>query len=76
MQDAPKFHELMPPGYIATLAESTGLTDPSGISKLVRYPNPRSKYWPAAVALAEKNDPEGFARWAAAHPDKLPKVAA
>ncbi|MGY3090585.1 hypothetical protein ACVWYF_003640 [Hymenobacter sp. UYAg731] len=68
MQHEPiEFRDLMPEGFVPLLAKATGLTDPSAISKLVRYPNPKSKHWPHAAALAQKTNPEGFARWEAAH---------
>lgn len=66
MQDAPDFRDLMPEGFVPILAKRTGLTDPSAISKLVRYPNPKSKHWPAAAQLARETNPEGFAAWEAA----------
>ena len=66
MQDAPKFRDLMPERFVPILAERTGLTDPSAISKLVRYPNPKGKHWPAAAALAKETNPDGFAQWEAA----------
>lgn len=60
------FRDLMPENFIALLAKDTGVTDPSAISKLVRYPNPKSKHWRHAAALAQKTNPEGYARWEAA----------
>lgn len=72
MTQAPKIRALMPPGFVTTLAERTGLTDPSAVSKLVRFEQASSKYWPTVLALAEETDPAGFAQWVAANPDKLP----
>jgi len=74
MQDAPEFRDLMPQGFVPLLAQATGLTDPSAISKLVRYPNPKSKHWPAAAKLAQETDPEGYARWVAAR-ERQPQAA-
>jgi hypothetical protein len=76
MQQAPKIRQLMPAGFVTTLADRTGLTDPSAVSKLVKFEQAGSKYWPTVLALAEETDPEGYAAWAAANPKKLPKVAA
>lgn len=76
MTQAPKMRALMPPGFVGTLADRTGLTDPAAISKLVKYEQASSRYWPAVLTLAEQTDPAGYAQWAEANPDKLPKVAA
>lgn len=76
MQNGTKIRQLMPPGFVSLLATDTGLTDPAAISKLVNYEQHTRRGWPEVLALAEKTDPAGYAAWAAANPEKLPKVAA
>jgi hypothetical protein len=76
MQTPAKIRQLMPPGFGPQLAADTGMTDPSAISRLVNYEQVTNKNWPAVLALAEKTDPAGYAAWATANPEKLPKVAA
>lgn len=68
--------ELMPAGYTRKLMKLTGCMQRQTMCDIVLTENPRAKYWPAALALAEETDPEGFAAWAAANPHKLPAVAA
>jgi hypothetical protein len=63
----PKIRKLMPSGFVAVLAERTGLTDPAAISKLVNLQQHTSKHWPAVLQLAQETDPVGFAAWEAAH---------
>ena len=67
--------ELMPHGYTRKLMKATGCLQRQSMCDLVLTENPRAKYWPAALELAEQTDPEGYALWAAAHPEKLPAVA-
>lgn len=69
---APKLRHLMPQGFLGTLADSTGCTSVPDLSQIVLRERSSSKHWPAVLALAEKSNPEGFALWAAANPDKLP----
>ena len=76
MKQAPTMRQLMPAGFVTELAGRTSLTDPSAISKLVKFEQAGSRYWPEVVKLAEESNPEGFAGWAEANPEKLPKVAA
>jgi hypothetical protein len=78
MQDnAPIFRDLLPAGYLPQLSKDSGVTDPSALSRVVRYEQTKHKAWPFALALAEKHSPASFAQWAAANPEKLPaKVAA
>jgi hypothetical protein len=76
METPTKIRQLMPQGFGPLLADATGMTDPSAISRLVNYEQVSNRNWPAVVALAEKTNPDGFAKWAAANPEKLPKVAA
>jgi hypothetical protein len=76
MQTPAKIRQLMPEGFGPLLASETGCTDPSAISRLVNYEQFKNKKWPAVLALAEKTAPAAFALWAAANPEKLPKVAA
>lgn len=71
-----KIRELMPDGYLAKLITSTGSKNYSNLAQIVRNEHTGSKHWPAVLALAEAANPEGFARWAAANPDKLPAVPA
>ncbi|TPG66097.1 hypothetical protein EAH73_12060 [Hymenobacter nivis] len=66
----------MPEGYLAQLMDRTKCMSYANLSQLVRNQHHTSKYWPAILALAEETNPEGFAAWAAANPDKLPQVAA
>ena len=67
--------DLMPDNYTVELAKLTGSKNVSNLSQIVRLEHAASKYWPAVLALAEKTNPQGYARWAAANPDKLPAVA-
>ncbi|MGI4862396.1 MAG: hypothetical protein ACRYFZ_00620 [Janthinobacterium lividum] len=76
MQEETDFRDLMPKGFLPQLSKDSGVTDPSALSRVVRYEQTKHKAWPFALAIAEKNDPDGFAKWAAANPEKLPKVAA
>jgi hypothetical protein len=76
MQIASDFRDLMPKGFLPQLSKDSGVTDPSALSRVVRYEQTKHKAWPYALAIAEKHNPEGFAQWAAANPEKLPKVAA
>jgi hypothetical protein len=66
--------ELMPVGYTRKLMKLTGCMQRQTMCDIVLTENPRAKYWPAALQLAEETDPERYAAWAAAHPDKLPAV--
>lgn len=76
MDNTPTMRQLMPPGFLPALCKSTGTANLSNMSQVVNLENSRSAAWPAVLALAEKHNPEGFAQWAAANPEKLPKVAA
>jgi hypothetical protein len=67
-----RIRELMPDGYTRILTARTGCYQHQTMSDVVLSENPRAKYWPAALALAEETDPAGFALWAEANPDKLP----
>ncbi len=73
-QPPPKLRDLMPDGFLGTLADKTGCTSVPDLSQIVRRERSRSKYWPAVLALAEATNPQGYAAWAAANPDKLPAV--
>jgi hypothetical protein len=44
MQQQPKIRSLMPAGFVTALADRTGLTDPSAVSKLVKFEQAGSKY--------------------------------
>lgn len=70
-----KIRDLMPEGYLALLVERTGCMSYSNLAQIVRNQFAKSKYWPAVLALAQETDPNGYATWAAANPDKLPAVA-
>jgi hypothetical protein len=61
--DTPTLRELMPYGYSIAIAKATGGKNISTIVNVVSMENPNSKYWPAAVALAKKTNPEGYAKW-------------
>jgi len=69
------FRDLMPDNYTVELSARTGCKNVSNLSQIVRLEHTNSKYWPAAVELARKTNPARFAAWAAANPDKLPKLA-
>lgn len=71
-----RIRELMPPGFSRTLVERTGCKQKQTMSDVVLSENPRNKYWLAVLALAEETDPEGYAAWASANPDKLPALVA
>jgi hypothetical protein len=75
-ENIPTIRELMPPGFLPALCKATGTANLSNMSQVVSLENSRSSAWPAVLALAEKTNAKGFARWAEANPDKLPKVAA
>jgi hypothetical protein len=75
LKKPPTMRELMPDGFTRTLGQETGF-DRTVISNLVNLEQHTRRGWPAVVALAEKTNPDGYAQWAAAYPDKLPKVAA
>jgi hypothetical protein len=62
----------MPAGFSRTLVERTGCKQKQTMSDVVLSENPRAKYWPAVLQLAEETDPTAYAAWAAANPDKLP----
>lgn len=59
--------ELMPDGFLGTLADRTGCKSVPDLSQIVLRERTTSKYWPAVEALAKQTNPEGFARWQAAH---------
>jgi hypothetical protein len=68
--------ELMPPGYTRILMNRTNCHQKQTVSDAVLAENPRSKYWPAILQLAEETNSTGYAQWVAARPEKLLKVAA
>ncbi|MVN78944.1 hypothetical protein GO988_21655 [Hymenobacter sp. HMF4947] len=74
-QAPPKMRQLMPEGFLGTLADRTGCTSIPDLSQIVLRERVKSKYWPAVLALAEATNPQGYAAWAQANPDKLPAVA-
>jgi hypothetical protein len=67
--------DLMPDNYTVELAKRTGSKNVSNLSQIVRLEHTASKYWPAVLQLAQKTNPQGYATWAAANPDKVPTVA-
>lgn len=73
---APSIRDLMPKGHLPKLCKQNGTANLSYMSQVVNLENDRAAAWPLVLAMAEANDPEGYAQWAAANPDKLPKVAA
>jgi hypothetical protein len=66
--------DLMPDNYTVTLAQRTGCKNVSNLSQIVRLEHTNSKYWPAVLTLAQETNPQGYAAWVAAHPDKVPPV--
>jgi hypothetical protein len=68
----PKLRQLMPEGFLGTLADRTGCTSVPDLSQIVLRERSSSKYWPAVLTLAQQNNPQGYAIWAAANPDKVP----
>lgn len=68
MVTAPKMRELMPPGFLGTLADRTHCTSVPDLSQIVLRERTSSKYWPAVEQLARETNPTGFARWQAARP--------
>ena len=71
----PGIRKLMPEGFLGTLADRTGCTSMPDLSQIVLRERTNSKYWPAVLALAQETNPQGYATWAAANPDKVPTVA-
>jgi hypothetical protein len=67
--------DLMPDNYTVELAKRTGSKNVSNLSQIVRLEHTASKYWPAVLQLAQATNPQGYATWAAANPDKVPTVA-
>jgi hypothetical protein len=76
MSTTKKMRELMPAGFLRTLSDNTGCTNDPTLTTVIARERHTSKYWPAVLKLAEETDPNGFAEWVAANPEKLPKVAA
>ncbi|MCC3156469.1 hypothetical protein LJ737_04425 [Hymenobacter sp. 15J16-1T3B] len=70
---APRIRQLMPDGFLRTIAERTGCTQRATLSGVVNYEQTSSKYWPAVEQLARETNPDGFAEWQAA---QLQPVAA
>ena len=68
--------DLMPDNYTVELAKSTGSKNVSNLSQIVRLEHTNSKYWPAVLKLAQETNPQGYATWAAANPDKVPVAQA
>lgn len=71
-----KIRELMPAGFLRLLSDRTGCANDPTLTTVIARERHTSKYWPAVLELAEKTDPAGYATWAEANPEKLPKVAA
>jgi hypothetical protein len=71
-----KIRDLMPEGYLAILVDLTGCMSYSNLAQIVRNQFFKSKYWPAILKLAEETNPQGYALWAAANPDKVPAAVA
>jgi hypothetical protein len=72
----PGIRKLMPEGFLGTLADRTGCTAMPDLSQIVLRERSRSKYWPAVLQLAQETNPQGYAAWAAANPDKVPVAQA
>jgi hypothetical protein len=66
-----KIRDLMPEGYLAKLMDLTSTKNYSNLAQIVRNEHTTSKHWRAVLTLAEETDPERYARWAAANPNKL-----
>ncbi len=73
-QAPPKLRQLMPEGFLGTLADRTGCTSVPDLSQIVLRERSNSKYWPAVLALAQQTNPQGYAAWAALNPDKVPAL--
>jgi hypothetical protein len=63
----PSIRSLMPEGFLRTLLARTKCKQKTTISDVVLQQSTSSKYWPAVEALAKETNPEGFAKWEAAH---------
>jgi hypothetical protein len=76
MKNLPKpltsIRDLMPDNYTVELAKRTSSKNVSNLSQIVRLEHTNSKYWPAVLKLAAETNPQGYAIWAAANPDKVP----
>jgi hypothetical protein len=70
-----KIRDLMPAGFLGVLADELGLGSTTDLVQIIKRERSSSKHWPAVVALAQKTNREGFDKWAAANPDKLPAQA-
>ena len=66
MATAPKMRDLMPAGFLGTLADRTNCTSVPDLSQIVLRERLSSKYWPAVEQLARETNPAGFAQWQAA----------
>ena len=71
----PPIRDLMPENYTVILAKRTNCKNVSNLSQIVRLEHTTSKYWPAVLALAEETNPQAYAAWASANPDKLPALS-
>lgn len=59
-------------GWMTPLAHRSGVKDSSTLSRLVNWEKSTSKHWPAVLDYAKHVNPDGYAAWAAANPDKVP----
>lgn len=59
--------DLMPAGYLGTLADRLKLGSTTDLCQIVKRERTTSKHWAAVEQLARETNPEGFAQWQAAH---------
>jgi hypothetical protein len=74
-QKSPTIKEVLGGGWMRPLAQRSGVKDSATLSRLVNLEYATSKHWPAVLALAQETNPEGYAAWATANPDKVPTSA-
>lgn len=74
-ENSPTMKQVLGRGWFKPLAQLSGQKDSGTLSRLVNLEYSTSKYWPAVLEYAQQVNPEGYALWAAANPDKLPTVA-
>lgn len=71
----PTIKEVLGEGWMKGVALHTGVKDSGTLSRLVNLEYHTSKHWPAVLEYARKVNPQGYATWVAANPDKVPAVA-
>lgn len=68
----PTIKQVLGKGWFKAVAERSGVKDSGTLSRLVGMEYSTSKHWPAVLDYARDINPEGYAQWAAANPDKIP----